>query len=47
MNLWQVQAMQERETSTAVAIPDPAEAELKTASRLMLDAIREIEKGLI
>lgn len=45
MNLWQVQAMQERETSTAVAIPDPAEAELKTASRLMLDAIREIEKG--
>ena len=45
MNHWQLQAMQEREASTAVAIPDPAEAELKTASRMMSEAIREIEKG--
>ena len=43
MNLWQIKAMQERET--AISIPDPAEAELKTASALMSDAIREIEKG--
>lgn len=45
MNHWQLQAMQERDSATAVMIPDPAEAELKTASRLMSDAIREIEKG--
>ncbi len=45
MNLWQIKAMQEREISSAVCVPDPAEAELKTASSLMSDAIREIEKG--
>lgn len=43
MNLWQVNAMQERDM--IVPATDPAETELKTASSLMSDAIREIEKG--